>query len=42
MINRIMEQQQPICATLLAIHKGELMPSGSEFATLEAIVSVMN
>ena len=28
-------------ANLLAIHKGELMPSDSEFATLEPFVSVM-
>lgn len=38
MINRILEQQQPICATLLALHKGEFMQSNSEFATMEAFV----
>lgn len=41
MITRIIEQQQPICAKLLAIRKGELMPTDSEFATLEAFISVM-
>ena len=41
MIERILEQQQPLCATLLELHKGDMMPSDSEFNTMEAFVSVM-
>lgn len=41
MMNRILEQQQPICATLLALRKGDLMPSDTKFATIEVFISVM-
>ena len=34
MVERIIEQQQPLCATLLELHKGDLMPSDTEFKTL--------
>lgn len=41
MFERIIEQQQPLCATLLEVHKADLMPSDVQFSTLEAFVSVM-
>ena len=41
MISRIMEQQQPICATLLEIQKTNLMPSDQDFKTMEDFVAVM-
>ena len=37
MVQRVLEQQQPLCATLL----GDLMPSDSEFDTMEKYVIVM-
>ena len=40
-MERIIEQRQPLCATLLEIRKADLMPSDTEFATMEAFVSVM-
>ena len=41
MAERVLSQQQPLCATLLEVHKGDMMPSNSEFNTLEVIVKVM-
>lgn len=41
MMERIIEQQQPLCAALLQIHKTDLMPTESEFTTIEGFVSVM-
>ena len=41
MVERILAQQQPICATLLEIRKGDLMPSDDEFATMESFVKTM-
>ena len=41
MVIRVLEQQQPLCATLLELKKGELMPSDVEFATMENYVQVM-
>ena len=41
MINRILEQQQPLCATLIEIRKPELMPIDTEISTMEAFVDVM-
>ena len=41
MVCRILEQQQPLCATLLEIHKAELMPTDTEFKTLEEFVDTM-
>ena len=37
----MLEQQQPLCATLLELRKADLMPSDTEFSTLETFVSVM-
>jgi len=41
MVNRILEQQQPLCATLIEIRKPELMPTDTEISTMEAFVEVM-
>ena len=41
MAERILSQQQPICATLIELRKGELMPTDAEFKTLEYFVEVM-
>ena len=40
MVERILSQQQPLCAALLELHKGDMMPSDAEFSTLEAFVKV--
>lgn len=41
MIDRILTQQQPLCATLLEVKRGDLMPSDSEFTVMETYVKVM-
>ena len=41
MVARILEQQQPLCATLIEILKPELMPSDTEISIMEAFVEVM-
>ena len=41
MVEQILAQQQPLCATLLQLRKGDLMPSESEFMTMEIFVAVM-
>ena len=41
MAERLLSQQQPLCATLLELHRGDLMPSDTEFKTLELFVKVM-
>ena len=41
MIDRILEQQQLLCATLIEIRKPDLMPSDTEMSVMEAFVEVM-
>ena len=41
MTERVLEQQQPLCAALLALKKCDLMPSDTEFAVMETYVQVM-
>ncbi|XP_065895974.1 E3 SUMO-protein ligase ZBED1-like [Dysidea avara] len=41
MAGRVLNQQQPIRATLMELKKGELMPTDGEFKTLEHLVKVM-
>ena len=41
MAERVLSQQQPLCAALLELRKGDLMPSDGEFTTLESFVKVM-
>ena len=37
----ILKQQQPLCATLLGIHRADLMPNNGEISIMEAFVEVM-
>ena len=37
----MLEQQQPLCAALLALKKGDLMASDSEFTVMERYIEVM-
>lgn len=41
MMERIIMQQQPICATLLEIKRGDLMPSEDEFAAMESFIKIL-
>ena len=41
MVERILHQQQPLCATLLELKKGDLMPTEREFSMMEVFVEVM-
>ena len=41
MISRIIEQQQPLCATLLEVKRTDLFPSEEEFSTIEVHIEVM-
>ena len=41
MVKRVVEQQQPICAALLELRKGELMPSDHEFAAMSDFLTIM-
>ena len=41
MVSRVIEQQQPICATLLELKKTDLMPSENEFSSMETYVNIM-
>ena len=41
MVARILEQQQPLCTTLLELKKGDLMPTDTEFANMELFVKTM-
>ena len=38
MMERIIEQQQPLCATLIEIRKTELMPNDEEIKTMETFL----
>ena len=41
MVERILEQQQLLCAALFALKKGDHMPSDIEFAVMETCIQVM-
>ena len=41
MVERILNQQQPLCATLLELKKGDLMPSDNEFTVMESYIKIM-
>lgn len=38
MVNRVVEQQQALCATLFELRKGDLMPTDQEFLVMETYV----
>ena len=40
MICRVIGQRQPLCAALLELKKSDLMPSDTEFLTMETYVEV--
>lgn len=40
MMERIISQQQPLCASLLELRKTDLLPSDSEIASMEAFIEV--
>ena len=40
-LQRILEQQQPLCATLLELRRPDLMPTDAEITAMEIIVEVM-
>ncbi len=42
MISRVVEQQQPLCATLLEVKKTDLFPSEEEFSSMEVYIEVMS
>ena len=41
MVERVLEQQQPLCAALFELRKEDLMPSDSEFSVMECYKDVM-
>ena len=41
MVQRVLEQQEPHCATLSELKKGDLMPSDVEFSIMESYVEIM-
>ena len=41
MVKRVLKQQQPLCATLLELKKGDMMPSDSELLGMESYVEMM-
>ena len=41
MIKRILEQQQPLCAAVLELKKGDLMPTDVEFSNMDIFIKVM-
>jgi len=41
MIERILKQYQPLCASLLELKKGDLMPADIKFSNMELFLQVM-
>ena len=41
MVEQVLEQQQPLCATLFELRKGDLMPTDNEFSVMECFKDVM-
>lgn len=41
MLERILEQQQPLCATLIEIRRTDLMPTDNEIIVMETFVEIM-
>ena len=41
MLKRILQQQQPLCATLIEIHQSDLMPNDIEISNMEGFVEAM-
>jgi len=41
MLKRLLQQHQPLCATLIEIKKTDLMPSDSQISTMETFLEVL-
>ena len=41
MMERILQQQQPLCATLIEIRRSDLMPTDTEISNIEGFVEAM-
>ena len=41
MLERILEQQQPVCATLIEIRRADLMSTDNEITIMETFVEIM-
>ena len=41
MLERILEQQQPVCATVIEIRRADLMPTDNEITVMETFVEIM-
>ena len=41
MLERILQQQQPLCATLIEIRRSDLMPNDTEICNMEGFVEAM-
>lgn len=41
MVQRVLEQQQPLCATLLELQRPDLLPTDAEITAMEVFVEVM-
>ena len=41
MLERILKQQQPLCAALLELRKTDLMPTDGEITAMEVFLDVM-
>ena len=41
MMERVIIQQQPVCATLVEIKRGDLMLNEVEFAAMESIIKIL-
>ena len=41
MMERILQQQQPLCAPLTEIHQSDLMPTDAEISNMESFVEAM-
>ena len=42
MLEHILGQQQPLCATLIEIHRSDLMPTDTEISNMDAFAEAMN
>ena len=41
MLEQILQQQQSLCATLIEIHRSDLMPTDGEISNMEGFVEAM-
>ena len=41
MLERVLEQQQPLCATLIEIRRSDLIPTETEISSMETFVEAM-